>query len=104
MATSREREGRRDKIRVVDKEVQIIRCKISYTGILYNVGNVANILQQLQMEYITFKTANLFHIVQQLQLKKKKKDLVVCLYVPLVMVGECGLCPRLKASLQNSGY
>ena len=30
---------------VGDYEVQIIRCKISYTGILYNVGNVANILQ-----------------------------------------------------------
>ena len=64
---------------VGDYEVQIIRCKISYTGILYNVGNVANILQQLQMEYITFKTANLFHIVQQLQLKKKKKKRSSCL-------------------------
>ena len=45
MATSGEREGRRDKIRVVDKEVQIIRCKISCKDTIYNAGNIANILK-----------------------------------------------------------
>ena len=37
VVTRGSREGR-------EEEVQIIRCKISYKDILYNMGNIANIL------------------------------------------------------------
>ena len=37
VVTRGSREGR-------EEEVQIIRCKISYKEILYNMGNIANIL------------------------------------------------------------
>ena len=44
MVTSREREEGRGSIGVGDQEVQTIMHKISYKDILYNTGNIANIL------------------------------------------------------------
>ena len=41
---SEEREGGRGNTGVGDYDVQIIRYKISYKVILYNMGNIANIL------------------------------------------------------------
>ena len=42
--TSGEREGGRGNIRAGEKEVQTIMYKINYKDILYNTGNIANIL------------------------------------------------------------
>ena len=44
VVTSGEREGRRGNTRVGDWVVQTIRYKISSKAILYNMGNIANIL------------------------------------------------------------
>ena len=44
MVTSGEREGGRGNIGVGEYEVQTILYKISYKDILYNTGNIANIL------------------------------------------------------------
>ena len=44
MITSGKREVGRGKIWVGEKEVQIIRYKISYKDILYSMGNMVNIL------------------------------------------------------------
>ena len=44
MVTSGERKAGGGSIRVGDYKVHTIRYKISYEDILYNVGNIANIL------------------------------------------------------------
>ena len=44
MVTSGESEGVRGKLGVGEEEVQTTRYKISYKDILYNTGNIANIL------------------------------------------------------------
>ena len=44
MVASGEREGGRGSIKVRGKEVQTIMYKIIYKDVLYNTGNIANIL------------------------------------------------------------
>ena len=44
MVTSGEREGGRDNIGIEDEEVQTVIYKTSYKDILYNTGNIANVL------------------------------------------------------------
>ena len=44
VVTRGERGGRRCNIEGGEEEVQTIRYKISYQGVLCNVGNIANIL------------------------------------------------------------
>ena len=50
MVTSGEREVGRGNTAGGDKEIQTIRYKISYKDTLYNMGNKANILQELYVE------------------------------------------------------
>ena len=47
VVTTAGRDGRRGDTGVEGWEGQTIRPKIGYKGILYNTGNIANILQEL---------------------------------------------------------